>query len=75
MDSEEIMWHQRSKVQWMGLGDRNTKYFHTKASQRKKNTISRIMDGMDTGVILMKALQMWLFLISQSFILPPTQAV
>ena len=45
LDCEEIMWHQRSKVQWMGLGDRNTRYFHTKASERKKkNTISKILD-------------------------------
>ena len=45
LDSEEIMWHQRSKVQWLGLGDRNTKYFHTKAlDRRRKNTISCIMD-------------------------------
>ena len=45
LDCEEIMWQQRSKVQWMGLGDRNTRYFHTKASERKKkNTISKIMD-------------------------------
>lgn len=45
LDYEEIMWQQRSKVQWMGLGDRNTKYFHTKASERKKkNIISKIMD-------------------------------
>ena len=35
LDCEEIMWQQRSKVQWMGLGDRNTKYFHTKAFERK----------------------------------------
>ena len=45
LDSEEIIWQQRSKVQWMGLGDRNTKYFHSKASERKKkNTINKIMD-------------------------------
>ena len=45
LDSEEIKWHQRSKVQWLGLGDLNTKYFHTSASDRKrKNTISCIMD-------------------------------
>ena len=23
-DSEEIMWQQRAKIQWFGLGDRNT---------------------------------------------------
>ena len=45
LDSEEIKWQQRSKVQWLGLGNRNTKYFHSKASdRRRKNTISCILD-------------------------------
>ena len=45
LDSEEIMWHQRSRMQWMMLGDHNTRYFHSKALDRKrKNAISRIMD-------------------------------
>ena len=45
LDSEEIMRHQRSRMQWMMLGDRNTRYFHSKALDRKrKNAISRIMD-------------------------------
>ncbi|XP_023912492.1 uncharacterized protein LOC112024084 [Quercus suber] len=49
LDCKEVMWQQRSKVQWMGLGDCNTKYFHSKASGRKKkNTISRLLD--DSGV-------------------------
>ena len=39
------MWQQRAKVQWLGLGDRNTKYFHTKVSERKKkNTILGLVD-------------------------------
>ena len=25
LDNEEIMWHQRSRVQWMMLGDHNTR--------------------------------------------------
>ena len=45
LDNEEIMWHQQSRMQWMMLGDRNTRYFHSKALDRKrKNAISRIMD-------------------------------
>ena len=45
LDCEEILWHQRSRVLRYGQGDHNTKFFHSKASQRKKkNTISGIWD-------------------------------
>jgi len=40
---EEIWWLQRAKVHWLKFGDRNTKFFHYKVSQRKrKNAIHQI---------------------------------
>ena len=34
LDRESQMWSQRSKIQWLRDGDRNTRYFHSKASKR-----------------------------------------
>lgn len=43
---EQEMWHQRSKNNWLKAGDRNTTFFHTKATNRyQRNTISKIMDA------------------------------
>jgi hypothetical protein len=40
---EEKMWRQRSQIQWLSEGDKNTHFFHERASQRrKKNKISRL---------------------------------
>ena len=46
LKQEEIWWAQRAKVHWLQQGDLNTKYFHHKASQRKrKNHIYSIQDS------------------------------
>lgn len=47
---EEIMWRQRSRVQWLAEGDGNTIFFHQKASnRRRKNRIEQLT--RDDGTI------------------------
>ena len=43
------MWHQRAHVKWVQCGDKNTRYFHGTATQRKRrNFIKGLKD--DQGV-------------------------
>ncbi|GMP88073.1 hypothetical protein CsSME_00040189 [Camellia sinensis var. sinensis] len=45
LQKQELYWSQRSKQQWLHLGDRNTKFFHQMASwRRSRNRISCIQD-------------------------------
>ncbi|KAL9686603.1 hypothetical protein QQ045_030996 [Rhodiola kirilowii] len=47
---EETLWMQRSRVLWMKQRDKNTRFFHAKASQRHKNNwIAKLRDR--SGVI------------------------
>ena len=45
-EKEEQMWLQRSRLQWIQSGDRNTQFFHGTATQRKrKNFIKGLRDN------------------------------
>ena len=45
VDKENRLWFQRSKIMWAKFGDRNSKFFHSQASQMKrKNLIRKLKD-------------------------------
>uniref|UniRef100_A0A803P9A9 DUF4283 domain-containing protein n=1 Tax=Cannabis sativa TaxID=3483 RepID=A0A803P9A9_CANSA len=47
----EILWKQRSKIHWLQAGDKNTKYFHSKATARRKTNFIRKLKCDDGRVV------------------------
>ena len=49
---EEIMWRQRSRLEWLSQGDKNTNFFHLRASlRRKKNMIKALHNYVGAIVV------------------------
>jgi hypothetical protein len=48
---EENMWRQRSRTSWLKEGDRNTRFFHSKASQRRRRN-SLVFLRLENGAII-----------------------
>ena len=46
LDKEDAMWKQRARLNWFQEGDRNTRFFHSRASSMfQKNLIEGIFDA------------------------------
>ncbi|KAL4302611.1 hypothetical protein GQ457_10G021430 [Hibiscus cannabinus] len=56
-DKEEIYWEQRSRINWLCHGDKNTAYFHRCASARKKQNIVKNLKN-NYGVLVSDELEM-----------------
>jgi hypothetical protein len=50
-EQKDLYWRQRAHVNWMQGGDRNTKFFHSAATERKKMNHIKKLRTEDGGVV------------------------
>lgn len=44
-----MLWHQRSRVNWLKMGDKNTRFFHlTTVHRRQRNQVAKLKDENGT---------------------------
>ncbi|XP_042941294.1 uncharacterized protein LOC122275977 [Carya illinoinensis] len=58
LEQEDLKWRQRAKRIWYQLGDKNTKFFHSCASQRRrKNQIKELLNSQGSRVTKKKEIE------------------
>lgn len=64
---DEMYWHQRSRINWLKLGDQNSNFFHHTTLQRRQfNKILRVQMAMVFGWSLKKIFSITSRIISRS---------
>ncbi|XP_073360371.1 uncharacterized protein [Aegilops tauschii subsp. strangulata] len=47
---EEILWRQRARIEWLSHGDKNTYFFHLRASRRRRKNKIKALQHPDGGL-------------------------
>lgn len=57
IEKDECYWEQRARTNWLKFEDKNTKFFHSQASQRKKNFIHKLENEKGGELVFMQDIE------------------